>query len=700
MSSETDLQNLFLGEVVEKVKKNIKEIQPPRDQTIQSQISGDQGKSELYNLFKAVNDKWISGTDYSNQTLFEDILFLDRASRNIGDTIILDIFAVKNLINTNAMNEQMSVYTLISGLLMQNNFTVMPLPAYVNFYNVKSFEGASTPNTEEVTKFGNNLWGTFTNVDYRESGPKMVCFYVGKPSEQLPLPRQVSGYGDDGFDLRNPGNPCVEDQTNKTDWNLSNKCVGFTVDIGIRNQNVFQNFSVSQDNGKATSESIAALLAMINQTNTRNIATQNSSLYNLYKRRNYQCDVTCMGNALLQPTMYFNLRHVPMFNGPYFITEVNHTITSGDFTTNFKGTRQGIYDFPPVDTFLQKINQNLLTKIESLLIQQNDKNSTATTTEQGKSANLLTNTGKLRAAAENSCNRNLDPQFLNFRSEQGNTTDITPKEFSDALRTKFPSNAQLQTLIYLLSYVRTFSQPGKDGSFVCFNNNVANITLDSPIPIQPALEFFERETCSCAEIETLKGNNTLPLARFQTLDKFFDFMQAIVQRRENQLVNGGVLEYYCTAFPPNKISTEEFNKNIELYKQKFVPLFNQALDSAKSNGLITNFKILQEQTPGTTNNLNTVNNPPTCPDVTVTDFRPQTGATGTVISLSGTNLEYVREIRVGGNLVDPRSFVFINTNKIKFSIPTITQSPPTQLQIVIRSVNQQNVNVTPLFNFI
>jgi len=106
---------------------------------------------------------------------------------------------------------------------------------------------------------------------------------------------------------------------------------------------------------------------MVDQASGRNVATQNVSLYNLYKQRSYQCQVQSLGNALLQPTMYFNLRHVPMFNGPYFITEVNHNITPGNFVTTFNGTRQGIYDLPTVDNYLQSINQNLLTKIEGLV---------------------------------------------------------------------------------------------------------------------------------------------------------------------------------------------------------------------------------------------------------------------------------------------------------------------------------------------
>ena len=151
-------------------------------------------------------------------------------------------------------------------------------------------------------------------------------------------------------------NPLLENLQGKTDWAVSNKCVGFTVDIGISNQNIFYSFSVSQDNGVATSESINTQLNMVDQASGRQSATQNVSLYNLYKNRSYKCTVVSLGNALIQPTMYFNLRHVPMFNGPYMIQSVDHSIQSGNFQTTFTGIRQGVFDLPAIDTFLQSIN--------------------------------------------------------------------------------------------------------------------------------------------------------------------------------------------------------------------------------------------------------------------------------------------------------------------------------------------------------
>ncbi len=154
-----------------------------------SVITGEQSKIENWEIFKALNDKWIAGGDYKTKTLFEDIMFLDRASRNIGQTILIDIFDLKSMLGKSSLNNAMSVFTLMSGILIKNNFTVMNLPAYVNFYNVQDVDGTTIPKPEGTLDFANNLWGTFLNVDYRNASSKMVCFYVGKPSQYLDLPK-------------------------------------------------------------------------------------------------------------------------------------------------------------------------------------------------------------------------------------------------------------------------------------------------------------------------------------------------------------------------------------------------------------------------------------------------------------------------------------------------------------------------------
>lgn len=84
------------------------------------------------------------------------MLFLDRASRNIGDTLLIDIFSLKNTLTKGYLGStenKMSVLTYISGILINNNFTVMNLPAYVNFYNVTNVDGISTFKPEGTLDF-------------------------------------------------------------------------------------------------------------------------------------------------------------------------------------------------------------------------------------------------------------------------------------------------------------------------------------------------------------------------------------------------------------------------------------------------------------------------------------------------------------------------------------------------------------------
>ena len=64
--------------------------------------------------------------DFKNKTLFEDILLLDRASRNIGDKVLVDIFKLKNrLLN---INTKASILTFVQTILVENHFVVMNIP--------------------------------------------------------------------------------------------------------------------------------------------------------------------------------------------------------------------------------------------------------------------------------------------------------------------------------------------------------------------------------------------------------------------------------------------------------------------------------------------------------------------------------------------------------------------------------------------
>ncbi len=67
----------------------------------------------------------------------------------------------------------------------------MNIPSYVNFYNVQDAQKNAKPRLDSTSDFANNLFGTFLNVDYRDSSAKMVCFYGGKPSEIVDIKDNV-----------------------------------------------------------------------------------------------------------------------------------------------------------------------------------------------------------------------------------------------------------------------------------------------------------------------------------------------------------------------------------------------------------------------------------------------------------------------------------------------------------------------------
>jgi hypothetical protein len=686
LDGESKLQDNFLNLVLSGVRAKLPNQQQLPEREIRSVIDGEQSKVENYEVFKSLNDKWISGGDYKTKTLFEDILFLDRASRNIGDTILLDIFDFKNMFNKNSLNQAMSVYTFISGMLIKNNFTVMNLPAYINFYNIQDVDGTVIPNKAEGSlEFANNMWGTFLSVDYRNSSPKMVCFYVGKPSQYLDLPKGNFRFRDDGFEMRRASeNPLIENQQGKKDWSLSNKCVGFNVDIGTRNQSIFYSFSVSQDSGVATSESINTQLNMVEQASGKNVATQNASLYNLYKQRSYKCTVVALGNALLQPTMYFNLRHVPMFNGPYMITSVNHSIQPGTFQTTFEGVRQGIYDLPAIDTFIQSINQNLITKIESILKIKKDKiNIFSASTNSEKSKNIQQSSNSTKSAP-NTCSSKLKQIYLDegYVAETANQTKLSKEKFANVIK-NLPNSSVLKTIIYCISYARSFEKinNSNDGEFNGWDYNFGTVSLDVNYGATSS-SFLKKY--SCVNVQTNPStNNSLPMANFSSVESYVNFMRDRLLNNEQRVLDLGLVKYYVCFYPEKNLDTNSYDAKINEYKT-IRNTMNKALTSALEVGIATKEIVdsLKKQIKDTDSNASGPNVTPTpspipplpgqsCPPPVISSFSPLSGNTGTIVQLNGRNFNGVKLIKINGVDVGLTDITIFNDSTLKVVTPKV-----------------------------
>ena len=693
--NETNFQNYLLDSVLTEVRAKLPNQQQLPENTIKSAIQGEQSKVENYEVFKALNDKWIAGGDFTTKTLFEDIMFLDRASRNIGETILLDIFDLKNIFSKNSLNQAMSVFTFMSGILIKNNFTVMNLPSYVNFYNIQDVDGTTNPQPEGSLQFANNMWGTFLDVDYRNSGPRMICFYVGKPSQYLDLPKGNFRFRDDGFEMiRASENPLIENQKDKKDWGLSNRCVGFNVDIGTRNQNIFYSFQVSQDAGVATSESINTQLNMVDQASGRNTATQNVGLYNLYKNRSYKCNVTALGNALIQPTMYFNLRHVPMFNGPYMITDVTHSIQPGNFQTQFNGIRQGIYDLPAIDNFLQSINQNLLTKLEELLKIEKDKRTVTGTTDNNKASEVIQKSDN-QVDTSNSCTNNVDlAVYPDYVVTGATPTKKTPTEFANAIKSALPSASDnLKATIYSICYIKSFVENGNNGlgDFVGFLNNFANISLYNNFT--PTAKDYFTKNYGCVRVKaTSSVIRSEPLVAFSDINKFIQFMAARIEKSLDRIAEIGIAKYYVCYWPKQNVSESYYNSNKSQF-QTVIDTVYKSLDSAVKANLVPQdvAKNAKEETRNDQRNVTPtplasgapVPTPtPTpilpypgqaCQPPVINSFAPLSGWTGTIIQVNGYNFDNVSGVTVNGTVVPKTGYTIFNSSTIRINVPQVGQ---------------------------
>ena len=321
----------------------------------------------------------------------EEFLFLDKANKDIGDQAYLSLEKLLPLEDTK--NSKANLYSVISMLIQGTGFDMRGLPAYVNFYGTNnSTKSRITPSK----KIAENLFGTFLDVDYQDSSPKILIQYTGPTSKHLELADINEKYkfkNDSGNLFSGVGSPLVittPQVFSQGDYAKSNKVVAFEVSVGDQNQGIFKSVQLDQSSIRNTTESFN-VIENLGRSESGAAANQiDISLFDIYRQASYTCDVTCMGNVMIQPTMYFYLKNVPMFRGSYWITEVSHSIRNNNIITTFKGTRIPYASLPdPKDSFLSSYRV-LFDKITRTAIAKTKEQENSTTT--GSTKNEQTHT--------------------------------------------------------------------------------------------------------------------------------------------------------------------------------------------------------------------------------------------------------------------------------------------------------------------
>ena len=328
-------------------------------------------KVELYNFFKSMNDKWIAGNSIGQRSLLEEFLFLDKANKDIGDIYFFNVSRLTSL--GDEKNMKQSLFGAISLLLQGTGFDMKALPSYVNYYGTNF---SNTPKMVPSKNVANNIFGTFLEVDYQESSPKVIIQYVSASSKRMDVGNKKDKkykFSDDSFNIGNVNNNPVMYNLPKVfntgDLSKSNKVVAFEVSFGDQNQNIFKGIQLDQATIKNTSESFIVLENLARSESGSGTYNVDIGLYEYYRQAAYSCEITCMGNVMIQPTMFFYLKNIPMFKGSYWITEVSHNIRNNNITTTFKGSRLPYTSLPDLsDSFMSSYKtlfDKLLKKAEN-----------------------------------------------------------------------------------------------------------------------------------------------------------------------------------------------------------------------------------------------------------------------------------------------------------------------------------------------
>lgn len=353
----TELENMVKGDEDDTVNESVSDkIDENRDVLV-----------EMYYYIKNLYDKWFISAyadEYDVNKFFKNyFVFIDKFYVNIYNLLIINCDVFSDIYHARNENTVGSLFSVIGDLLTKHRCMFVALPDYVGF---------GGQNVEETI---NAMETLFTPMPYnKKPGIKnqntFVTIYVGPPASMC---SQVNSFKSDGFDLNDPeGIPTPFKSTplsygdgidayTRYGYNVPS----FGVSFARQNQHIFKNISVNMNNPMATDISIltSSNVAKLGSSNDHKIMYYGQDIYNVRSNYSYECEVEMMGNAQIQPLMYFQLLNVPMWRGAYMIFNVRHTMTPGNMVTKFKGMKMSKYNVPYCSEYYT--NMNYLPSIDS-----------------------------------------------------------------------------------------------------------------------------------------------------------------------------------------------------------------------------------------------------------------------------------------------------------------------------------------------
>lgn len=317
----------------------------------------------LYNSLKNLYDKWANSYDETDFKLrspiddyiakssrfqtgeqnnadiceFDNFMFVDCFYNDISDIFRMNPLVISEIISKQVQAESnYSVYECMADIMQKNRMLLLTLPVYCNFYNFNEIEQLFTPNPKAIMSkgLGSTYVGMYTYEvshvvdderfeDHLESDYFMIADLNGIADDPRPTKEGEQLFSYNGKRLSIP-------------------VPAFGVTYARQNQSYFKKVDVNMDNPRVTDYSLYNMFLLTNSVEGNELnrpLTVANDIYSIYANRSYNCSVEMMGCANIMPMMYFQLNNIPMFRGAYMISNVEHHISAGDFTTKFTGVR-------------------------------------------------------------------------------------------------------------------------------------------------------------------------------------------------------------------------------------------------------------------------------------------------------------------------------------------------------------------------
>jgi hypothetical protein len=230
-----------------------------------------------------------------------------------------------------------------------------------------------------------------------------------------------------------------------------------------------------------------------------------------------------MGNVMIQPTMYFNLRHVPMFRGPYMIQDVEHVIDSGSFKTYFTGTRMPIYSLPLISQQIMSINQNLLGELVQSIYRLKETASVAAQPAVNiiTIGNSIQLNAKYTASPSPYCTNDIQVAFPSYQKFDGIENLVTNISIADIAKTI--NSIVPDKVARLMTFFIMYANGHDDKTIYAFNHDLGGTPLGGVS--YPQISYAGRNIYLTNQY-ACKSNNgqTAPYAVFSNFENSVKFI--------------------------------------------------------------------------------------------------------------------------------------------------------------------------------